>query len=178
MPEASAMSPNDNYGREKGKKGNTPNQESYRVGYGRPPTATRFKLGISGNPKGRRKKVPSFSEVTEQVLNKTIEMRMGDRLLRMSNREALVHSAIRQALAGKPRLLTVLPAIMRYERESLQGGQADADLNLAAEDEAILADFFVRQRATDNSGSGEENGIARPKRSNRLAASRLSSRLT
>jgi len=158
MPEASAMSPNDNYGREKGKKGNTPNQESYRVGYGRPPTATRFKPGISGNPKGRRKKVPSFSEVTEQVLNEPVEMRMGDRLLRMSNRQALVRSAIRQALAGKPRLLTVLPAIMRFERESLQG-QADADLTLAAEDEAILADFVARQRATENSG-GEENGIA------------------
>jgi hypothetical protein len=35
----------------------------------------------------------------------------------MSNRQALVRSAIRQAYAGKPRLLTVLPAIMRYERE-------------------------------------------------------------
>src|SRR5262245_18691413 len=159
MPEASAMSPNDNYGREKGKKGNTPNQESYRVGYGRPPTATVFKTGMPGNPKGRRKKVPSFSEVTEQVLNEPVEMRMGDRLLRMSNRQALVRSAIRQALAGKPRLLTVLPAIMRFERESLQG-QADANLDLPAEDEAILADFFVRQRATENSGNGEENGIA------------------
>ena len=86
-------------------------------------------------------------------------MRMGDRVLRMSDRQALVRSAVRQALAGKPRLLTVLPAIMRYERASLQG-QADADLNLAAEDEAILTNFLVRQRATDNSGSGEENGIA------------------
>jgi hypothetical protein len=153
------MSPNDNNSREKGKKRNAPSQESYRVGYGRPPPETRFKPGVSGNPKGRRKKVPSFSEVTEQVLNKTIEMRMGDRLLRMSNREALVHSAIRQALTGKPRLLTVLPAIMRYERESLQG-QADADLNLAAEDEAVLADYFARQGATENSGDGGENGVA------------------
>jgi hypothetical protein len=153
------MSPNDNYGRKKAKKINTASQASYRVGYGRPPTDTRFKPGVSGNPKGRRKKVPSFSEVTEQVLNETIEMRMGDRVLRMSNRQALVRSAVRQALAGKPRLLTVLPAIMRYERESLQG-QADAALTLAAEDEAILTNFLVRQRATDNSGSGEENGTA------------------
>ena len=65
--------------------------------------------------------------MTEQVLNENIEMRIGDRVLRMSNRQALVRSAIRQALAGKPRLLTVLPAIMRYESESLQG-QGDADL--------------------------------------------------
>src|SRR5262245_32091773 len=104
-----------------------------RVGYGRPPTKNQFKPGISGNPKGRRRKAPSFAEVTEQVLNEKIELRVGDRLLRMSNRDALVRSAIRQALAGKPKLLTVLPAIMRYENESLQG-RTDAHLNLATED--------------------------------------------
>src|SRR5262245_51609904 len=158
MPEASAMSPFDNYGRKKAKKINTASQASYRVGYGRPPTETRFKPGVSGNPKGRRKKVPSFSEVTEKVLNEPIEMRMGDRLLRMPNREALVRSAIRQAYAGKPRLWTVLRAIMRYERESLQG-QADAELNLAAEDEAILVDFFARQRTEDPTDGGANDII-------------------
>jgi Family of unknown function (DUF5681) len=137
---------------------NDAQEQPYRVGRGHPPKETRWKSGQSGNPKGRRKKRPSFSEVTEQVLNKTIKMRVGDRLLRMSNREALVHLAIRQALAGKPRLLTVLPAIMRYERESLQG-QADADLTLTATGEAILADFFARQRSTGSSGNGEENDI-------------------
>src|SRR5262249_60504141 len=141
------------------KKRNAPSQESYRVGYGRPPTETRFKPGVSGNPKGRRKKVPTFSEVTEQVLNETIEIRMGDRLLRMPNREALVRSAIRQALAGKPRLLTVLPAIMRYEHESLQG-QVDANLNLAAEDEAIRADYFARHGPPTTPAMEKNNGIA------------------
>ena len=88
------------------------------------------------------------------MLNENIEMRIGDRVLRMSNRQALVRSAIRQALAGKPRLLTVLPAIMRYENESLQG-RGDASLNLAAEDEAILADFLARHKGTKNAGSGD-----------------------
>jgi len=153
------MARKNNGGGHRDDQSNDAQEQPYRVGRGHPPKETRWKPGQSGNPTGRRKKRPSFSEVTEQVLNETVEMRMGDRLLRMSNRQALVRSAIRQALAGKPRLLTVLPAIMRYERESLQG-QADADLTLTAEDEAHLADFFVRQRATDNSGSGEENGIA------------------
>ena len=132
----------------------TDDEKPYRVGYGRPPAETRFKPGVSGNPKGRRKKALSFSEVTEQVLNEKIEMRIGDRVLRMSNRQALVRSAIRQALTGKPRLLTVLPAIMRYENENLQG-RADANLNLAAEDEAILADFLARHKATEIPGSGD-----------------------
>jgi hypothetical protein len=98
--------------------------------------------------------MPSFSDVTEQVLNERVEMRVGDQVLRMSNRQALVRSAIRQALAGKPRLLTVLPAIMRYENETLQG-RSDANSHLATEDEAILADFLARHKSA-NTKDGED----------------------
>jgi uncharacterized protein DUF5681 len=128
-------------------------EKPYRVGYGRPPIETRFKPGRSGNPNGRGKKRLSFSQVTEQVLNESVELRIGDRVLRMSNRQALVRAAVRQAFAGKPRLLSVLPAIMRYESECLQS-ESDAELNLPAKDEAILADFLARHKATDNSGDG------------------------
>jgi hypothetical protein len=65
-----------------------------------------------------------------------------------------VRSAIRQALAGKPRLLTVLPAIMRYESETLQG-RGDADLHLATEDEAILADFLARHKSANTADDGD-----------------------
>ena len=133
---------------------NDVNHEPHRVGYGRPPTHTQFKPGVSGNPKGRAKKAPSFSEVTEQVLNKKIEMRAGEQVLRMSNKEALIQSAIRQALAGKPRLLAVLPAIMRYESESQQG-RGDASPTLAADDEAILSDFLARHRDAENPPKGD-----------------------
>jgi Family of unknown function (DUF5681) len=129
-------------------------ERPFRVGYGRPPAETRFKPGVSGNPKGRSKKTPSFSDVTEQVFNEHVEMRVGDRVLRMSNRQALVRSAIRQALAGKPRLLTVLPAIMRYESETLQG-RGDANLHLATEDEAILADFLARHNSANTADGGD-----------------------
>ena len=142
-----AMAHKSKNGRRRGDRTSDVEAKSYRVGYGRPPTEMQFKPGISGNPKGRRKKAPSFSEVTEQVLNEKIEMRIGDRVLRMSNRRALVLSAVRQALAGKPKLLTVLPAIMRFENESLQG-ESDASLAMAAENEAILADFLARHKAT------------------------------
>jgi hypothetical protein len=144
------------------RSGDRTNEEKpYRVGYGRPPAETRFKPGASGNPKGRCKKALSFSEVTEQVLNENVEMRVGDRVLCMSNRQALVRSAFRQALTGKPRLLAILPAIMRYESEILQG-QGDATLNLAEQDEAILADFLARHKrhkAGETPAGGDDHDV-------------------
>jgi hypothetical protein len=144
----------DHKGREPDEPIDKAKPKAYRVGYGRPPTATQFKPGVSGHPSGRPKKKPTFSEVTEQVLNKKIEMRAGDRVLRMTNKEALVQSAIRQALAGKPRLLAVLPAIMRHESEILQG-RGEQTLDLAADDEAILADFFARRRDPEDPTEGK-----------------------
>ncbi len=73
-------------GGRRGDQFNDVEEKSYRVGYGRPPTEAQFKPGISGNPKGRNKKAPSFSDVTEQVLNEHVEMRVGDRVLRMSDK--------------------------------------------------------------------------------------------
>ena len=40
----------------------------YRVGYGRPPLASRFKPNQSGNPKGRPRRPLSLRAVVDQVL--------------------------------------------------------------------------------------------------------------
>lgn len=42
--------------------------KEYEVGYGRPPLATRFQPGRSGNPTGKRKRPPSLPEIEARVL--------------------------------------------------------------------------------------------------------------
>jgi hypothetical protein len=42
----------------------------YNVGYGKPPTDTRFKPGQSGNPRGRPKKNPSVAEIFAHELKR------------------------------------------------------------------------------------------------------------
>jgi hypothetical protein len=44
------------------------NDEGAAVGYGRPPVATRFKKGQSGNPAGRPRKAKGLRAVAERVL--------------------------------------------------------------------------------------------------------------
>jgi hypothetical protein len=84
-------------GGRRGDQFNDVEEKPYRVGYGRPTTEPQFKPGISGNPKGRNKKAPSFSGVIEQVLDEKIELRVGDRVHRQrestTEPNAQLHSA-------------------------------------------------------------------------------------
>jgi hypothetical protein len=83
-------------------------EKPYRIGYGRPPLETRFKPNQSGNPKGRPRRPLSFHAVVEKVLEEKVEVREGDRISRMSNRQALARAAFRRALNGDPKLLRAL----------------------------------------------------------------------
>jgi hypothetical protein len=64
----------------------------YAVGYGRPPTHSRFKPGQSGNRKGRPKRHRNFRTVVIETLNESIKIRRGGRLCSIPMSEALVRT--------------------------------------------------------------------------------------
>src|SRR5262245_17518328 len=72
----------------------------YLVGYGKPPVATRFKPGQSGNPRGRPKGHRNFRTVVDEMLNERVTIREGDRRRVVTKREALIRSHINNALRG------------------------------------------------------------------------------
>ena len=130
-------------GRQRGEQFNAIEKEPYRVGYARPPKETQFKPNQSGNPKGRPRRSPTLRAVVEKVLEEQIDIREGERVLRMSNRQALVRTAVRRALNGDPKLLRALSHMLRIETDGDQG-EADTPNVVSAADDAILADFIVR----------------------------------
>lgn len=57
-----------------------PNHEtSYDVGYGKPPVASRFKPGQSGNPRGRPKNARNVRTLLAAALAQRITIREGER---------------------------------------------------------------------------------------------------
>jgi hypothetical protein len=125
--------------------GEATDDKPYRVGYGRPPLATRFKPNQSGNPKGRPRRPPSLRAVVERAMDEKVEIRDGERVLRMSTRQALARAAFRRALNGDPKLLRALALMMRAEI-GLEQAEDEAAAPVSASDEAIVADYLARHR--------------------------------
>ena len=71
----------------------------YEVGYRKPPMASRFKPGRSGNPGGRPKR-PSMNGAFDRVANRMLTVRQGGRKRRMTAVEALLLGLMDRALKG------------------------------------------------------------------------------
>lgn len=83
-------------------------------GYGRPPKATQFKPGKSGNPKGRPKGSRNVAVALSEVFTDNIVMREGDKTRRISRLEALLRKQMELALKGDQR---AAEAAVRTARE-------------------------------------------------------------
>jgi hypothetical protein len=121
----------------------------YEVGFGRPPAASRFPKGVSGNPEGKRKraKAPDFKTQLEAALAKTVRIRIGKRQKTLSRDAAGIEHLAAQYAAGDRNARRDVHALCeKYgldvtDRAALQTALDDA---LSAEDEALLADFVRR----------------------------------
>ena len=76
---------------------------SQAVGYGRPPLHGRFKLGRSGNPRGRPKQSRNLKTIIQQALIDRITVREGDRRRSITRLEGVVLRQIEGALKGSDR---------------------------------------------------------------------------
>jgi hypothetical protein len=72
----------------------------YVVGYRRPPKATWFTAGNSGNPKGRPKGSKSLSTLFAEELAQTVTLTENGKRKKMLKRRALVKQAINRALGN------------------------------------------------------------------------------
>lgn len=91
-------------------------ERPYEVGYGKPPRATQFKPGQSGNPRGRPKGARGIAKVLEEALAQEVSVTEGDRTTRISKREALILSLVTKAIKGDMRAAAqTLKLIEAYE---------------------------------------------------------------
>lgn len=71
-----------------------------KVGYCRPPAATRFKPGVSGNPSGKRKARPTLSQRLDRILGENVSVTEGGKAKRMAKEEVFLRQMVTRAIAG------------------------------------------------------------------------------
>jgi len=86
----------------------------YVVGYKRPPEATRFRKGQSGNPAGRPKGTRNLKDDLADELRETILVREGEQTKKISKQRAFLKSLMARALKGDTRAIaTLLNTVLR-----------------------------------------------------------------
>ena len=75
-----------------------PSETVDEVGYGRPPKATRFRKGRSGNPKGRPSGGENLLAVFKRMVTKRIKIKEGDKSRTITLADAIILQNYKAAL--------------------------------------------------------------------------------
>ena len=112
----------------------------YKVGYCRPPIATRFAVGNRANPKGRPKGSRSVSAILEDIIRQTVPVSEHGATRRIPRLEVillqLANDAMRRDL---PAVKLFISLVDRYVSAPAPAHRLD---DLLAEDRTILARYL------------------------------------
>jgi Family of unknown function (DUF5681) len=109
-------------------------EDSYEVGYGKPPRQSQFRKGISGNPAGRPKGSKNLATVLQQALQEKVVIREDGRRKTVTKLEAAVKQLVDKASSGDMVALRHLIAL---------AGSVEAQATDAAEQHVPEADLNV-----------------------------------
>jgi hypothetical protein len=128
---------------------NRQSARSYPVGYGKPPVASRFRSGTSGNAKGRPKNSKNLKTLIREAMTAGITIQEGQNSRRVSKIVGVVLRQLQSALKGNDRsAMAVIKMAMQMgflEDPDRNPDEADA---LSAADERILEELLTRNLKT------------------------------
>ena len=136
---------------------------TYEVGKGKPPKATRFKPGQSGNPKGRPKSRKNFATEVEEILSAPVSVTENGCTRVVTSRKATLLRLRKKALEGDGRAMDRFLELSIAHAADESAAASERKLS-AAEDEVLaryVEDLIDRgggaqKDDTDGAGGGDE----------------------
>jgi Family of unknown function (DUF5681) len=117
------------------------------VGYGRPPKATRFAPGTSGNPRGRPKGSRSVGAILKGIMSQKVLVSEGGRMRRLPRLEVMLLRLANDAARGDPRAMKLALELSDRYGQPIEGGVQSEELS--ADDLQILAAYALQARDPD-----------------------------
>jgi hypothetical protein len=133
-------------------------QDTYQVGYGKPPAHSRFRKGQSGNPTGQRQR-PNEAERLEKIILqeafRLLTVRDGGDIKRMAAVQAVLRSQINSAVKGNVsaqraviNAIQQLGAEPQARRNTGAAGKKDKNLNEMTDQELMEILAATQRRKT------------------------------
>jgi hypothetical protein len=123
---------------------------TYEVGYRKPPKATQFQPGRSGNPKGRPKGLVTLASALEAAVSERVVVTENGRSRSLSKLEVVVKQAVNKAASGDLRAMQFVAQLLTLH--PLGQPEPAAQDHVHEEDQQLLAGLVDRmQRAARTS---------------------------
>lgn len=140
----------------------------YEVGYGRPPAATQFPKGQSGNPKGRPRATKNVNTMLEEVFFRKIAISENGKRREVTMVEAILRQLVNGAVKGEMRHIDRVLKLLPYVEETRDAAltaerhakQADPEIDIAVLE--TLAEMFgtdLEQLFTTVQGGAEDDHL-------------------
>jgi hypothetical protein len=131
--------------------------DSYEIGYKKPPADSRFSKGQSGNPKGRPKGAKNLATLLVKVGRERVRVTINGRTRTITKLEAILLQLANKAISGEDRAAKEILHLLSLYEESDKSGLPQADQD--EKDEATL-DNIVKRILKSDPGSDDGNGGA------------------
>jgi hypothetical protein len=126
--------------------------DEYKVGYRKPPKASRWRKGQSGNRSGRKNGVRNLKTDLTSLLNQKIPVRENGKVRYISRQEALLLSLCNKGLHGDVKASTAITTMVAKFDPPATAPREDDDVSDS--DRAIMDDF-LRRNAPKGGGENE-----------------------
>lgn len=114
-----------------------PSTDDPAVGYGQPPTHSRFQPGHSGNPRGRPRGRRNMASMVGDIMGEKILVTINGRKRRVAAEVAMILRLREQALKGDQKAINILLGLRRTYVPEAEGTPTSP--HLSDEDLEILA---------------------------------------
>lgn len=117
-----------------------PKSKDYQVGFGRPPKASQFRRGHSGNPSGRPKGSRGVSAIIAKALAEKVVVTEQGQRREISKLEAAAKQLANQAASGDQRAAKLVMGMLLQAEDKASGDAPEVDMEARrARDREVMA---------------------------------------